>query len=962
MRSLLALWVAVVLSVTGAPAQAEEVNYYDLLSTDAVAARDFLKKHPEWDGRGTVVAVLDTGVDMSVPGLLKTSTGLVKVIEARDFTGQGTVHLREAQTADENGEKVWKTGKGVVRGVAALTPAPGNGRVLLGFLAEERFRNSAVSDINDNGRRREQFAVVAAEVEVEGGKEWAFWFDTDADGHVDDEERQEEYGLRQKHFFFRAQAGQGGRPPMAIALHFDAKRKELSLHFADGSHGTHVAGIATGFEIFGKKGFHGIAPGAQVLSLKIGDNTLSGGSTTTESMKRAIEFAGEWSREHNVPVVVNMSYGIGTEREGESDIDRITDQLLRRYPLLSVATSAGNSGPGLSTVGTPAGADLAFSTGALLTRANASSLYASKIARDVVFYFSSRGGELGKPDGLAPGCASATVPPWENWTVMRGTSMASPQAAGCLALLASAAAQSKDQVPVNGALLSRALRNSGRPLAGYGLADQGSGLVHVPDAWESYRSLLKRKHAELAVGFKVLGDCPTCPDSRARTAFLRAGTWLPERPDALGFSVSPIFATNSEAEQRDAYYEAFDLTVEGGDWLEPTASALFFNGQGSSDVDVLLRPEKLKKPGMHSALVRGTSRETGKGKKNGMFELWVTVIVPETFDLSRGFEREWDDVAQEPGELERYFVRVPEGAASMRVELSPAKGRFTQSKLTLFDPEGHEFGVDGPYADSTRSRTASSLVAKEELVPGIWEVVVMTHYVVRKSSRYDLKVSFSGFRYEAPEEFYYEQGSSPRAFFSVRSLFDRAFEGGGRGGLYGVYRRLEHTSKTERITFPIVLEKDVAQLKLKLRMDRDTYARFTDCAINILDDDGDAVQKGGFSSRTTVMEVANPKSGRGQTTYTVEIIGGFAERKEEPWSITVDEFYESNRYIPAKIWCDGYSLFTLYPNRTYACEFELQDQPPIAPAGFVYYGDIRLKNNRTGKNDLIIPLRMRVGD
>jgi tripeptidyl-peptidase II len=961
MRILFTLMIAV-WALTSGPVVAAEVNYYDLLSTDRVEAKQFIKKHRSWDGRGTVIAVLDTGVDMSVAGLLKTSAGETKVVEARDFSGQGVVHLRSPSRGSEGKESIWKTGKGAVRGVDKLTPSPLAKGLLLGFVEEGKFRNSAVSDINANGKSDDRFAIVAGEIEEEGKKRWVAWVDTDADGHVDDEVMQEEFALHQKHFFFKSKAGERGDLTMAVALHFEPARKEIVLHFADGAHGTHVAGIAAGYELFGKRGFNGIAPGAQVMSLKIGDNTLSGGSTTTGSMKKAIEFAGKYSQDNKIPVIINMSYGIGTEKEGETDIDRTTDSILRRYPLLSVATSAGNSGPGLSTVGTPAGADLVFSTGALLTKANASTLYSAKIKRDVLFYFSSRGGELGKPDGLAPGCAASAVPPWENWVIMRGTSMASPQAAGCLSLVASAAVQSKEPLPVLGTLLARALRNSGQPLKDYTLADQGSGVVNVPAAWESYRSLVKRSQRDVALGFKVQGDCPSCPDGHARAAFFRAGTYLPKSPDSVSFTVYPIFATSVEGKEKDAYFETFDLTVERGDWLEPSAKSIFFQGPGSADVDVMLDVDALKKPGIYDSLIRATPRETGKGRKNGMFELWATVIVPYVFDLTNGFTRSWEKVAQEPGEVDRYFLRVPEGAASMRVILAPVDGRYTASRLTLFDPEGHEFSVSGPYANSVRNSSATALIAKEKLTPGIWEVVVMTHYIARGKSTYDLDVEFSGFHYEAPEEILYDMGSPPRSVFTIKSLFDRAFEGRGRGGIYGIYRRDEKSTKGDTIVFNVTMEKEVATVKLKLRMDNETYSRFTDCAVTVLDDDGGAVAKAGFSTHSTALEIDNPKVGVGRTTYTVQIRGGLVERSEEPWAVEVEEFYQQTLSIPAKIWCDGFSAFTLYPNRKYLCEFELQGQPTIAPSGFVYYGDIQFRNLRTGRNDLIIPLRLRVSE
>src|SRR5690606_9877104 len=111
----------------------------------------------------------------------------------------------------------------------------------------------------------------------------------------------------------------------------------VELHFDDGGHGTHVAGISAGHGIQGREGFDGIAPGATVISLKIGHNALSGGATTAGSMKRAIEYASKYARDHQVPVVMNISYGIGSEIEGQSDIDRALDEALAGNRLLAAS-------------------------------------------------------------------------------------------------------------------------------------------------------------------------------------------------------------------------------------------------------------------------------------------------------------------------------------------------------------------------------------------------------------------------------------------------------------------------------------------------------------------------------------------------------------------------------------------------------------------------------------------------
>ncbi|PYO71683.1 MAG: hypothetical protein DMD64_13825 [Gemmatimonadetes bacterium] len=53
----------------------------------------FRALHPTYDGRGVLIAILDSGIDPSVPGLIATSTGAPKIVDLRDFSGEGRVAL-----------------------------------------------------------------------------------------------------------------------------------------------------------------------------------------------------------------------------------------------------------------------------------------------------------------------------------------------------------------------------------------------------------------------------------------------------------------------------------------------------------------------------------------------------------------------------------------------------------------------------------------------------------------------------------------------------------------------------------------------------------------------------------------------------------------------------------------------------------------------------------------------------
>ncbi len=49
-------------------AQESEQTFLSLKDT---GVEEFIKQHPEYDGRGTIIIVLDTGVDMGIDGLTK---------------------------------------------------------------------------------------------------------------------------------------------------------------------------------------------------------------------------------------------------------------------------------------------------------------------------------------------------------------------------------------------------------------------------------------------------------------------------------------------------------------------------------------------------------------------------------------------------------------------------------------------------------------------------------------------------------------------------------------------------------------------------------------------------------------------------------------------------------------------------------------------------------------------------
>ncbi len=195
-------------------------------------------------------------------------------------------------------------------------------------------------------------------------------------------------------------------------------------------HGTHTMGTMVGST---DSYTVGVAPGAQWIAAKVFDD---GGEATDEWIHAGFQWClaptdldGENPDPSRAPDIVNNSWG---------DPDNVSDETFRQdleawraAGILSV-WSAGNSGPDEGTINSPAGLEAAFAVGAV-------------DANDDVASFSSRGPspwvEI-KPDVVAPGVSVPSSVPGGTYESWKGTSMATPHAAGLAALLWEAAGAS----------------------------------------------------------------------------------------------------------------------------------------------------------------------------------------------------------------------------------------------------------------------------------------------------------------------------------------------------------------------------------------------------------------------------------------------------------------------------------------------------------------------------------------
>jgi subtilisin family serine protease len=859
---------------------------------------EFRRLHPRFDGRGVLVAILDTGIDPTVGGLATTSTGLPKVLDLRDFSGEGRISLARLTPT---GDSVTIAGRSL-GGFGRVQAVDGTGPYYGGTLAEIPLGEPPASDVNGNGRLGDTLAVVVAHA----NDGWVLFADTDGDGSLAAEQPVHDYFVARESFGW---APRGHHPRLAIAANFTETKGEpvLDLYFDNLGHGTHVAGIAAGNDLYGVAGFSGVAPGAQLLGLKIA-NDAQGGISASGAILAAADYALRFARDRRLPLVLNLSWGVGNEIEGGARIEALLDSLLQANPEVTLTISAGNDGPGLSTVGFPGSMGRAFTAGATFPGAFLPTGPTGAAAGDQLAYFSARGGEAAKPDVVTPGVAYSSVPRWYAGNELaQGTSMGAPYAAGMVALLQSALAQDTTggrqpgQVPAR--VIRQALMVTAEPLAASSFVDEGTGLPNAERAWR----WLQGGHDVPEILVRSLGGSPG------------SGAALEERPPERLDTVQ-AFELRRPASDPPA---TFTLSSDAP-WLSAPPKITLSGAVGR--VEVRYRRALLSAPGAYVGTVTGWGADTLAGP---LFRLVNTVIVPAPLATGTATLRAAARVA--PGGTLRTFFQAD---SARPFAVTVASGGLAERGLAfLHEPGGMPYRDQSARPMGTAEQAATYRVDGRDAQGGPYEVDVVAPPVGALAAT--VSVAQSPVRLSAVQS-----GSTiTTTIANLASTTVKAELGFHIGGA----ERQETVAAQGPVVqwIPVVAPSWASGLEVDLTMDRSQWERFTDLGLSLFDSLGRQMGKQPVNYAFGRLQVPMP-DGHADMALKVGLFPGFARADDrDPWTIhlAIRAFADTSRsLVPAS---GGAASVTAAPGKTASLTFTLPAESPWPlPPGFVPLGAV----------------------
>ncbi|MFE0736273.1 S8 family serine peptidase [Streptomyces sp. NPDC058855] len=896
-------------------------------------AVDFVEDHPKADGRGVTIGILDSGVDLGHPALQKTTTGERKIVDWVTATDPLT-----------ESDGTWRAQVTPVSG-PVFTAATQSWKAPEGSYQWSRFSESVTAggdpagDINRDGDTTDVFGLLydpaAGTVRV----------DTDQNNDFTDNAPMKPYkdGYQIGYFGTDNPATEVvEKTPFVVEIRKDVpmdplggswvgqKRDFVNVGLVESSHGTHVAGITAAKGLFGGR-MNGAAPGAKIVSSRA--CTWTGGCTNTALTEGMVDLVA-----HRGVDIVNMSIGgLPAQNDGDNVRARLYTRLIDEYGV-QLVISAGNSGPGINTIGDPGLADKVVSVGAAISKSTWAANYGSAVEKSyAMFPFSSRGPrEDGgfTPTITGPGSAVNTIPTWQagsgvaeagyalpaGYGMLNGTSMSSPQVAGASALLLSAAKQKG--LELSPLTLRTALTSTAKRISGVAAHEQGSGLIDIEEAWDAI------KDGATAHDYKVEAPVDTAIFPAPRT-----GTGVYDREGGLKVGQKKVYdVTITRTSGPDRVIE-HELELKYNDGT--------FRILGDDEIDLPLnKPVTVKlqaRPttaGVHSVILEADDERTEGVDKQ---ILATSVVASDLVAPGYGFSA--------AGSVQRnshksYFVTVPEGAKSLEVSLGGLKGK-SQTRFIAIHPYGVAIESTASTACYPHYNPANTcrpdLRSYANPTPGVWEIEVEARRTSPElDNPYTLGVSVLGASFDPAVQTVAEAkvGTPAAVEWTVTNSF-AALDGKLKGGPLGSARVETPTIKHhEQQTKTVTIGEGVERLDIAIGNTSDKAA---DLDLSVLKDGKQVGQSADGDSEESV-SLVKPAPG----TYTV-VIDGYAVHAEGGTTFDYKDVYYSAALGSVQV--DSAKTYPLANGGSAEVAAQVLVAGP-APEGRQFFGEVQLLNAR----------------
>ncbi|HEY0604699.1 MAG TPA: S8 family serine peptidase, partial [Herpetosiphonaceae bacterium] len=390
-------------------ASTPKINAY--MPIGDTGAAQFTASNANWDGRGVTVGIMDTGIDLDHPALRTTTTGARKIVNWVTYTHP-----------TDDADPTWLNMETKVSGktftynsVTYTAPANAQYRIALFNERHPNLGGEVGNDVNRDGNPAGSNGIFAVLWNTDTNK---VYVDTNQNNSFADEQAMTDYAVNYDIGTFGTDnPATAIREAMPFVVQTDGKNKFVNIGIVSGAHGSHVAGIVAANGMFGGA-MTGAAPGAKLVSVRV---CMFVSGCTAHALVEGMT----WLAKKGGVDVINMSIGgLPSLNDGNNARAELYDRLIEKYNV-QMFISAGNSGPGLNTIGDPSVASKVVSLGAYVSKESWQKNYGSDSEyADNLNYFSSTGPrEDGgfKPNLIAPGSAVSTVPTWQPGGPVAGT-------------------------------------------------------------------------------------------------------------------------------------------------------------------------------------------------------------------------------------------------------------------------------------------------------------------------------------------------------------------------------------------------------------------------------------------------------------------------------------------------------------------------------------------------------------